>query len=166
MLRAYNCAMACDASKVFSTLQSRALETEDRDGLATSLATTLESAFARAWRVSVWWKSDEGEGLEEGPSAGDPRAIEAARADLDLVRDAIEASGDRLITDRSRAEPQAGTGRSRLVVSIRSMGRVVGAIDLGAREPGAFGEVDRCVLRAVADSFGGLVATPDVDAGS
>ncbi len=58
--------------------------------------------------------------------------------------------------------PGAAKGaRSALVVLIRSLGRVIGMIDLVAEEAAAFGEVDRCILRAVADGLGGLVAPTD-----
>ena len=48
--------------------------------------------------------------------------------------------------------------RSELVVLIRSQGRVIGQIDLDADEVGAFSENDYCVVRTVADGFGGLLA--------
>lgn len=149
--------MGCDASKVLSILQARATEIDDRDGLAASLATTLEEAFSRARRVNVWWVA--GDDVEPGPYAGDDAAAEAALRDPTAVRDAIAAARDRAVADVPSPHLETRAPSSRIVVMIRSMGQIVGALDLESPEPDAFDEVDRCILRAVADSFGGLVAT-------
>ena len=48
--------------------------------------------------------------------------------------------------------------RSEIVVLIRSRGQVVGQLDLDSAQVGGFSGDDHCVLKAVADSFGGLLA--------
>ncbi|MDF1701922.1 MAG: hypothetical protein P1V36_12255 [Planctomycetota bacterium] len=50
--------------------------------------------------------------------------------------------------------------RSEVVVLIRAHGAIVGQFDLDADTVGAFSEDDRCVLRAAADGFGGLLEPP------
>jgi len=152
--------MTCDASKVLSTLQDLALETSDRDVMARSLVSLLLDAFVRASRVGVWWEHPEG--LIAGPADGQPTSDEAAEDDRDLVAKAVSDAQDRILADIGCPEAHDHVGaRSRLVVLIRSMGSTIGALDIESVEPHAFGEVDRCVLRAVADSFGGLIAATE-----
>jgi len=149
--------MTCDASKVLSTLQDLALETSDRDVLARALVSLLLDAFVRASRVGLWWKSADG--LKAGPSDGPSTSEDTAREDRDRVMVAVSAAQDAILADIECPEARSPLGpRSRIVVLIRSMGDTVGALDIASVEPQAFGEVDRCVLRAVADSFGGLIA--------
>lgn len=147
--------MACDASKALSTLQARASETDDPEALAASLAAALLDAFTRASHVLVWWYR-EGD-LVAGPGAGHEDALEGARRDPEPVRAAILAAEDRAVAEVVR-EPYGTRGPSaRVVAMIRSMGAIVGAIDVASDEDDAFGEIDRCILRVLADSFGGLV---------
>ena len=149
--------MTCDASKVLSTLQDLALETSDRAVLARTLVSLLLEAFVRASRVAVWW--EHADGLIAGPSDGHPASEDAARDDRDVVTQAVADAQDAILADIECSESHGPLGpRSRIVVLIRSMGSTVGALDVESVEPQAFGEVDRCVLRAVADSFGGLIA--------
>jgi putative methionine-R-sulfoxide reductase with GAF domain len=48
--------------------------------------------------------------------------------------------------------------RSEIVVLIRARGQVVGQIDMDSEKVAAFSADDACVLKAVADAFGGLLA--------
>lgn len=148
--------MTCDASKVLSSLQARAMETDDRDELAASLCQTLKEAFTRTTRVSIWWVTEEGP--RPGPAEGDAASVTAAREAPGDVVAALDAARERGagVADLAGDAPDAPR---RVIVPIRAMGEVVGALDVEALDASAFGEVERCILRAVADSFGGLVAS-------
>ena len=143
--------MTCDASKVLSSLQASALETGDRNELAVALARTLKETFVQARAARVWW--------QEGPSLSIAAAEGDGTSSDEAVRDRLRAAEEGALAREPLGASEERRGR--IVVPIRSMGRIIGALDLEAEGADAFGEVDRCVLRAVADSFGGLVGVQD-----
>mgnify|MGYP003456864100 CR=1 FL=1 len=74
---------------------------------------------------------------------------------------AVAEDADQLVEDvRQRPNYLACSAkvRSEIVVLIRSAGRVVGQIDMDSERVAGFSADDACVLKAVADSFGGLLA--------
>jgi len=160
--------MPCDASAVLSALQVRASETVDREELSRTLVAKIAEAFPRASRVAVWWL--RGDSLVRGatvralaPPEGSPEP-EVVPLGRGVPGTAVAGRRDLLVPDTAEVAGEAASGpaaRSQVVVVIRSMGHVVGAIDLEAGQVASFGEVDRCILRAIADSFGGLLATVD-----
>lgn len=156
--------MTCDASKVLSSLQAKALETSDRDALARELVARVAEAMRQASWVGIYWR--DGDELRLGPFVGAETEHVRIPVGEGICGQAVAAEEDRVVEDVREAEGYlacAPSVRSEVVVLIQSMGRVVGVLDLDAEAVGAFGEVDRCVLRAVADSFGGLVAAPQAE---
>ncbi len=154
--------MSCDASAVLQALQAKALETSDPEALGATLIEKLEEAVPRARRLAIWWR--RGQELAAGPARG--AEAEGERGVLERV---VEEDKD-AVTPRPDAVGDADdAGREReshLVVRIRSMGRTVGLLTLSSPDACAFGEVDRCILRAIADSFGGLLPATDAGAGA
>jgi len=151
--------MPCDASVVLTSLQAKALETNDRGMLGQTLVEKLAEALPHASWVGIYWL--DGETLRLGPYTGaetDHVAIPVGRG---VCGTAVEEGRDQIVPDVRDVEAYLAcspTVRSEMVILIRSMGKVVGCIDLDGEALGAFGAVDQCILRAVADSFGGLLA--------
>lgn len=151
--------MTCDASKVLSSLQAKALETSDRVELAQELVARVEETMRQASWVGIYWR--EGDELLLGPYVGVESEHVRIPVGKGICGTAVQDEQDQVIEDVREAEGYLSCSpsvRSEIVVLIRSMGQVIGVLDLDGDAVGAFGEVDRCVLRAVADSFGGLIA--------
>jgi GAF domain-containing protein len=151
--------MACDASKVLLTLQTRAGKTADPNALGTTLVASLQEAFPQASWVGIYWL--DGDELKLGPYVGPPTEHTTIAVGRGVCGTAIAENKDQVVPDVRERENYlacSATTRSELVVLIQAMGKTIGQIDMDAPEVGAFGEVDRCIVRAVADSFGGILA--------
>ena len=152
--------MACDASVVLSSLQAKAMQTNDREELGSALVQKLREALPRATWVGIHWL--EGEDLVLGPYVGQPTEHRRIPVGTGVCGTAVAENRDQIIEDVRAVEnylPISTSVRSEIVVLVRSMGKVIGSLALDSPEVGAFGAVDQCILRAVADSFGGLVAS-------
>ncbi|MHC5011265.1 MAG: GAF domain-containing protein [Planctomycetota bacterium] len=150
--------MSCDASVVLSALQAKASETTDPDELGEALVSSLAEAFAQANWVGIYWL--RGEDLVLGPYAGAPTEHERIPTGAGVCGTALATGEDQIVGDVREVENYLACSehtRSEIVVLIKSMGRVIGEIDMDSDAVGAFDTVDHCILRAVADSFGGLV---------
>jgi GAF domain-containing protein len=151
--------MSCDASAVLSSLQARALETSDRDELARELVVKVKEAMQQASWVGIYWREDDA--LVLGPYVGPETEHVRIPMGKGICGTALEEASDQVVDDVRSVDNYLACSaevRSELVVLIRSMGEVIGVLDLDANDEAAFREVDRCILRAIADSFGGLIA--------
>jgi GAF domain-containing protein len=150
--------MGCDASVVLSSLQAKASETSSPEALGDALVSKLGEAFPRAHWVGLWWI--ETERLVLGPYQGPRPMHETIAAGVGISGTAIAQDKDQVVDDvRERADhlPCLEGTRSEAIVLVRSMGRVVGELVLASEDVAAFDAVDLCILRTVANSFGGLV---------
>ena len=151
--------MSCDASALLSILQQKALETDDPDELGQALVERIREAMPRASWAGIYWL--EGDELVLGPYVGaetEHRRIPVGRG---VCGTAVATDEDQVVEDVRSLENYLACSvavRSEVVVLIRTMGEVVGVLDLDGEQVGAFGQVEACILRAVADSFGGLLA--------
>jgi GAF domain-containing protein len=109
--------------------------------------------------VGIYWL--EGDELVLGPFEGPPTEHARIPVGRGVCGTAIAEDKDQVVTDVRQVENYlacSATTRSELVVLIRCMGKVVGQVDMDADTVGAFSAVDHCVVRAVADSFGGILS--------
>jgi L-methionine (R)-S-oxide reductase len=150
--------MSCDASAILGALQEKAMETSDPEVLGRTVVEAIKAGMPAASWVGIYWL--RGEELQLGPYEGPPTEHERIPVGRGVCGTAVAENKDQIVGDvRQREEYIAcsPTTRSELVVLIRSMGRVIGQIDLDADAVDAFDATDLCILRAVADGFGGLV---------
>lgn len=158
--------MPCDASALLLALQGRALETNDRDELGRVLVAKIRETVPRARWAGIYWC--EPDALVLGPYDGPATSHVRLGAGAGLCGRAVAEDRDIVVDDvRQDAGVTACSPdvRSEVAVRIRSMGSVVGVLAIDAVAVAAFGEVDRCILKAVADSFGGLLAVAEAPEG-
>lgn len=151
--------MSCDANPFLRILSQGALRGDDRDALAKTLVGALKSAFPQASWAGIYWL--QGRELVLGPYVGPATEHERIPAGQGVCGTAIAEDEDQLVEDvrkRSNYLACSASVRSEIVVLIRSAGRVIGQLDLDSEQVGGFSSDDHCVLKAVADSFGGLLA--------
>ncbi len=151
--------MRRDATQILRMLQATAAETRDRDELAATALRGLRDTLPQASWSGIYWL--EGQELVLGPFHGpatDHTRIPVGRG---VCGTAVEEGADQRVDDvRERANYLACSAsvRSELVVLIRARDTIVGQFDFDAEEVGAFDADDLCVVRAVADAFGALIA--------
>jgi L-methionine (R)-S-oxide reductase len=149
----------CDATAILKLLSGAALKAGDRDSLAEGLVAALQETYPQASWVGIYWL--EGNELRLGPYIGPPTEHTSIPVGTGICGTAIAEDADQVVADvreRSNYLACSPTVRSEVVVLIRSRGQVVGQIDMDSDEVGGFSGDDACVLKAVADSFGGLLA--------
>jgi L-methionine (R)-S-oxide reductase len=155
--------MSCEAGSLLKILGEVALQGGDRDALGQALVAGLKDAFPQASWVGIYWL--QGQELVLGPYLGPPTEHDRIPIGVGVCGTAVAEDEDQVVDDvRKRANYLAcsSTVRSEIVVLIRAGGRVVGQLDLDSEKVGGFSGDDHCVLKAVADSFGGLLASlPD-----
>jgi GAF domain-containing protein len=141
-------------------LGSEALRGGDRDALAKALVAALKEAYPQATWAGIYWL--QGQELLLGPYLGPPTEHTRIPVGTGVCGTAIAEDADQVVADvRERANylSCSPTVRSEIVTLIRSRGQVVGQIDMDSEQVGGFSGDDACVLKAVADSFGGLLAS-------
>lgn len=151
--------MGCDATPLLNALQQEALRSGDRDALARALVAALKESFPQASWAGIYWL--QGRELVLGPYLGPPTEHQRIPVGVGVCGTAVSEDKDQLVTDvRERANYLACSSsvRSEIVVLIRARGQVVGQLDLDSERVGGFSGDDACVLKAVADAFGGLLA--------
>lgn len=160
--------MSCDANPLLRILSAEALKGADRDGLAASVVRALKEAFPQASWVGIYWL--QGQELVLGPYLGPTTEHTRIPVGQGVCGTAIAESEDQRVDDvRKRSNYLACSAhvRSEIVVLIRSAGQIIGQLDLDSEQVGGFTADDHCVLKAVADSFGGLWAgLPEAQVGS
>ncbi len=157
--------MSADATQILTILQEKATDTSDPDVLGDAMIEALSKAFDKASWVGIYWL--RGTELVLGPYRGPETDHTTIAVGVGVCGTAIEKDEDQIIPDVRELENYlacSATVRSEIVVLIRSRGEVIGQIDMDAEEVAAFDETDHAVLRAVADSFGGLVEPKPLDA--
>jgi GAF domain-containing protein len=151
--------MSCDASQVLVALTQRATETADPDALGQTLVEAIRRNMPRANWVGIYWL--QGEELVLGPYVGAATEHTRIPVGTGVCGTAIAEKRDQVVPDvRSVSNYLAcsATTRSELVVLIHCMGKIVGQIDLDSDEVGAFGPVEHCIVRAIADAFSGILS--------
>jgi GAF domain-containing protein len=150
--------MPCDTGHILAALSARARESRDPDALAAALVAAVKDALPQASWAGVYWLR-EGE-LVLGPFVGPPTEHTRIPVGRGVCGTAIATGEDQVVEDVREVANYLScspTVRSEAVVLIRSQGRVVGQLDVDSEAIGAFGEDEYCVLRTVADGFGGLL---------
>lgn len=156
--------MSCDASTILNAMQAHAADNADAapldpDGLGRAVVGAVKQAMPQAAWVGIYWLR-RGE-LVIGPFDGAPPQHERIAVGQGVCGTAVETGTDQVVPDVRAIENYLACSpdvRSELVVLIRSHGRVIGQIDVDANAVDAFSRDDYCVLRTVADGFGGLLA--------
>ena len=152
--------MPCDATAILKHLSGAALASGDRDSLAKALVEVLRQTYPQASWVGIYWL--QGNELHLGPYVGPPTEHTKIAVGTGVCGTAVAEDADQVVDDvRERPNYLACSPnvRSEIVVLIRSRGQVVGQIDMDSEMIGGFSGDDACVLKAVADSFGGLLAS-------
>lgn len=150
--------MACDASEILKQLAARAQESRDPDQLGAALVSILRAQFPQASWVGIYWL--RGRELQLGPFEGPATEHTRIAVGQGVCGTAVAEDRDQVIPDVRQLDNYLACSaavRSEIVVLIRSRGRVIGQLDADSEQVDAFGPDDHCVLKAVADSFGGLV---------
>ena len=152
--------MACDATPLIKALSAQALKAGTREALAKALVAALKDHYPQASWVGIYWLV--GQELHLGPYLGpktEHTVIPVGRGvcGTAIAQDADQVVGD--VRERSNYLACSPTVRSEVVVLIRARGQVVGQIDMDSDQVNGFSGNDACVLKAVADSFGGLLAS-------
>jgi len=153
--------MSCDASTILEALSAQAAATRDPDELGRAAVRAIGAAFPQATWVGIYWV--EGHELVLGPYEGPATEHTRIAAGQGVCGTALATDEDVLVDDVRTLDNYLAcspTVRSEVVVLIRAHGAIVGQFDLDADTVGAFSEDDRCVLRAAADGFGGLLEPP------
>lgn len=156
--------MSCDATTILSTLQSKATETQDPDVLGATLIEALAEELPQASWLGIYWL--RGQELVLGPFRGTETEHTRIPVGTGVCGTAIVEDEDQLIDDVREVDNYLACSadvKSELVVLIRSRGIVVGQIDIDGTAVAAFDEDDLCVVRAVADGFGGLIEPTPYD---
>lgn len=151
-------AMPCNATPILESLESMASETHDATILGLHVVRAIEGALPQASWVGIYWR--EGNDLVLGPYIGAPTVHTRISAGQGVCGMALRDEADQLIEDVRDVDHYLACSpsvRSELVVLIRSCGEIVGQIDLDSDQIAGFDADDACVLRAVADCFGGLI---------
>ena len=156
--------MACDASSILNAMQAHAAGTNDAsvidpEELGRVVVDAVKSAMPQASWVGIYWLR-RGE-LVLGPYEGPATEHDRIPIGTGVCGTAVQEDKDQLIPDVREIDNYLACSadvRSELVVLIRSHGQIIGQIDLDANEVEAFSNDDFCVLRTVADGFGGLLA--------
>ena len=151
--------MSCDASRILNAIQVSASESYDPVTLGDAVVAAVREAMPQTSWVGIYWlrESELVLGSFDGPPTEHTR-IQIGRG---VCGTAIQKGLDQRVDDVLEIENYLScspTVRSELVVLIRSHGQVVGQIDLDSDDVGAFSADDECVMRTVADGFGGLLA--------
>ncbi len=150
--------MRCDASRILEALSAAASETRERDALGRAAVAAIREAMPQASWVGIYWLEDGA--LVLGPYEGQPTEHTRIEIGQGVCGTAVAEDEDVVIEDVRAVDNYLAcspTVRSELVVLIRAHGAVIGQFDLDAESVGAFSDDDRCVLRAAADGFGGLI---------
>lgn len=156
--------MSCDASTILNAMQAHAAENADAapldpDGLGRTVVSAVKGAMPQASWVGIYWLR-RGE-LVIGPFDGAPPKHERIAVGRGVCGTAVETGSDQVVSDVRTVDNYLACSpevRSEMVVLIRSHGSVIGQIDVDANAVDAFSRDDYCVLRTVADGFGGLLA--------
>ncbi len=160
--------MKPDAAAVLQIMQTKAVDTSDREALGRAVVEALVRALPQASWTGIYWL--EGKELCLGPYSGPATEHTRIPVGRGVCGTAVAEDADQVIDDVRTLDNylscSAGV-RSELVVLIRARDRVVGQFDLDADTVGAFDEEDRRLVRTVADAFGGLIGpergrAPDV----
>ena len=157
--------MSCDASRIH-TMQVSAAESHDPVTLGDAVVAAVRAAMPQTSWVGIYWL--RGGELVLGSFDGPPTEHTRIPIGRGICGTAIQEGMDQRVDDVRDVENYlacSATVRSELVVLIRSHGQVIGQIDLDSDEVGAFSSDDECVMRTVADGFGGLLAPSFPDAG-
>ena len=155
--------MPCDASAILNAMQSHAADARDAsaidaEDLGRVVVDAVKNALPQASWVGIYWLR-RGE-LVLGPYEGPPTEHDRIPIGTGVCGTAVADDRDQVIPDVREVENYLACSadvRSEMVVLIRSHGQVVGQIDLDAPDVDAFSRDDYCVLRTVADGFGGLL---------
>jgi L-methionine (R)-S-oxide reductase len=156
--------MPCDASNILQAMQAHAagvadLSALDPDALGRAVVAAVKTALPQASWVGIYWlRRNE---LVLGPYEGAATEHERIPIGQGVCGTAVATDTDQVVRDVRDVENYLACSadvRSEVVVLIRSHGRVIGQLDLDANEVDAFSRDDYCVLRTVADGFGGLLA--------
>ena len=150
--------MRCDASRILEALTAKAAETRDRDELGRAAIEAIRADMPQASWVGIYWL--DGGVLHLGPYDGPPTEHTRIEVGTGVCGTAVARDEDIVVDDVRELDNYlacAAGVRSEIVVLIRAHGEVIGQFDLDADEVGAFSDDDRCVLRAVADGFAGLI---------
>ena len=150
--------MACDTSRVLSVLQDKATETRDPEVLGTCVVGALMGVLPQATWVGIYWL--RGQTLVLGPYEGADTEHTRIPIGHGVCGTAVAEDRDQVVDDVSKVRNYLACSpsvRSEIVVLIRTRGEVIGQIDVDSDQLAAFDGDDHCVIRAVADSFGGLV---------
>jgi GAF domain-containing protein len=150
----------CDATAILKSLSGAALLSRDRETLARALVDALRTTYPQASWVGIYWL--QGSELHLGPYVGPPTEHTKIAVGTGVCGTAVAEDADQIVHDvRERPNYLACSPkvRSEVVVLIRARGQVVGQIDMDSEKVGGFSGDDACVLKAVADSFGGLLAS-------
>lgn len=153
--------MPCDATSILRALQTKAVETHDRDALGRTAVRAIRETLPQATWVGIYWL--EGKELVLGPYEGIPTEHTRIPVGTGVCGQAVADDADVVVDDVRTLDNYltcSPTVRSELVVLIRSGGGILGQFDLDADTVGAFDADDHCVLRAAADGFGGLLEAP------
>ncbi len=155
------------AKKILGALRDCAARSECPVELSRDFVSTLHDSLPQATRISMEWIEDEPR------TGGDDDATTSIRHETSMdessrVREALAAHAvpahlkkRALLENEDVYAPHAmgdaeGQG-SHHISPIRKGPRVVGLLCLTSNRPRAFSADERCVLRAVADCFGGLL---------
>jgi GAF domain-containing protein len=152
--------MPCDATPLIKALSAQALKAGTREALAKALVAALKDHYPQASWVGIYWLV--GQELHLGSYLGRPTEHTRIPVGTGVCGTAISEDADQVVGDvreRSNYLSCSPTVRSEVVVLIRSRGQVVGQIDMDSDQVDGFSGNDACVLKAVADSFGGLLAS-------
>lgn len=151
--------MASEIATILKSLSEVALSGGDRHALATALVTGVARAVPAASWVGIYWL--EGPELVLGPYLGPPTDHTRIPVGVGVCGTAVAEDKDQVVDDvRQRPNYLACSAKvkSEIVVLIRSAGKVIGQLDLDSEKVAAFGTDDHLMLKAAADSFGGLLA--------
>ena len=151
--------MSCDASRILRSMQAAAAESHEPDRLGHAVVGAVREALPQTSWVGIYWLR-AGE-LTLGPFDGPPTEHTCIPIGRGVCGTAIEEEMDQRIDDVREISNYLACSvsvRSELVVLIRSHGQVIGQIDLDSDDVAAFSADDACVMRTVADGFGGLLA--------
>lgn len=154
--------MPCDTSIILSRMLEAGRGTRDPHLLGTQLVLAIRDALPQAsWAGIYWLRGDE---LVLGPYVGAPTEHVRIPIGQGVCGLAIREDEDQVVDDVRTAPHYLACSpsvRSEIVVLLRAHGHVIGQIDLDSEKVGAFDSDHHCILRAVADSFSGLI---DIDA--
>jgi L-methionine (R)-S-oxide reductase len=150
--------MPCDAGSLLKKLGAIARTGGDRDAMGRALVQDIKQAFPQASWAGIYWL--EGQELVLGPYVGPATDHTRIPVGVGVCGTAVAQGEDQVVPDvRARANYLAcsATVRSEIVVLVRAGGRIVGQLDLDSEKVDAFSADDHCVLKAIANSFGGLL---------